>query len=162
MSKKAWLLMNRQQKVTPFTAWHTVVGESEGMLPKPMIKIKNLKMSSQPWLPVHSFPLKNLTSSPIDDLGDCAGGDARQNASLNQGAQVSMATQRVPTTTRHCPIEKLSGDTCQPLYSPRPAKKERKGKCNLLHKCMIWSSKLHDHPEQVCIIRKLGETLYVE
>ena len=48
-----------------------------------------------------------------------AGGGAKRNASLEQGAQVSTAT-----TTRHRHTEKLSGDTYQPLYSPRPAKRE--------------------------------------
>ena len=58
-----------------------------------------------------------------------AGGGAKRNASLEQGAQVSTATQRAATTTRHCHTEKFSGDTYQPLYSPRPAKKggKRKG-----------------------------------
>ena len=95
------------------------------------------------------------------------GGGARRNASLKQGVQVSMVTQRAATTGRHCHTEKLSGDsaeisewrteklsgdTCQPLYSPRPATKERKSKGKLLHKCTICSSTLHDLPERVCII----------
>ena len=50
-----------------------------------------------------------------------AGGGAKRNASLEQGAQVSTATQRAATTTRHRHTEKLSGDTYQPLYSPTPA-----------------------------------------
>ena len=53
-----------------------------------------------------------------------AGGGAKRNASLEQGAQVSMATQRAVTTTWHRHTEKLSGDIYQPLYSPRPAKRE--------------------------------------
>ena len=54
-----------------------------------------------------------------------AGGGAKRNASLEQGVQVSMATQRVATTTRRRHTEKLSGDTLyQPLHSPRPAKRE--------------------------------------
>ena len=48
-----------------------------------------------------------------------AGGGAKRNASLEQGAQVSTAT-----TTRHRHTEKLSGDTYQPPYSPRPVKRE--------------------------------------
>ena len=52
------------------------------------------------------------------------GGGAKRNASLHQGAQVSMATQRAATTIRHRHTEKLSGDTYQPLYSPEPAKRE--------------------------------------
>ena len=40
-----------------------------------------------------------------------------------------MVTQRMATTTRHRPTEKLSEDTYQPLYSPRPTKREgREGK----------------------------------
>ena len=57
-----------------------------------------------------------------------AGGGAKQNVSLEQGAQVSMATQRAATTTRHRHTEKLSGDTYQPLYSPRPEKREERGR----------------------------------
>ena len=38
-----------------------------------------------------------------------AGGGAKRNASLEQGVQVSMATQRAATTTRHRHTEKLSG-----------------------------------------------------
>lgn len=36
---------------------------------------------------------------------------AKQIVSLKQGAQVSMATQRAATTTRHCHTEKVCGDT---------------------------------------------------
>ena len=57
-----------------------------------------------------------------------AGGGAKQNESLEQGVQVSTATQRVETTTRHCHTEKLSGNTYQPLYSPRTAKREGRGR----------------------------------
>ena len=65
-----------------------------------------------------------------------AGGGAKRNASLKQGVQISMTTQgkRAATTTRHCHTEKLSGDTYQPLYSPRPAKREGRGRGKLLHK----------------------------
>ena len=38
-----------------------------------------------------------------------AGGGAKRNASLEQGAQVSTATQRAATTNRHRHTEKLSG-----------------------------------------------------
>ena len=51
----------------------------------------------------------------LEEVPMKAGGGAKQNASLEQGAQVSKATQRVATTTRHCHTEKLSGDTYQPL-----------------------------------------------
>ena len=67
-----------------------------------------------------------------------AGGGAKQNASLKQGVQVSTATQRAATTTRHCHTEKLNGGTYQPLYLPRPAR----GRGKLLHKGMICSSKV--------------------
>ena len=60
----------------------------------------------------------------LEEVPMKAGGGAKWNASLEQGAQESTATQRVATTTRHCYTEKLSGDTYQPLYSPRPAKRE--------------------------------------
>ena len=59
-----------------------------------------------------------------------AGGGAERNASLKQGAQVSTGTQRVATTTRHRHTEKLSGDTYQPLYSPRPARGREEGGAN--------------------------------
>ena len=81
-----------------------------------------------------------------------AGGSAKQNASLEQGVQVSTATQRAATTTRQLHTEKLSGDTYQPLCLPRPAKREGKGRGKLLHKCMIWSLKLHNLPERVRVI----------
>ena len=81
-----------------------------------------------------------------------AGGGAKRNANLEQGAQVSTATQRPATTTRHRHTEKLSGDTYQPLYSPRPAKREGRGRGKLSHKCTIWSSKLHDLPERVRVL----------
>ena len=82
-----------------------------------------------------------------------AGGGAKRNASLEQWAQVSMATQRVATTTRHRHTEKLSGDTYQPLYSSRPAKREGRGRGKLPHKGMICSSKeLHNLREQVRVI----------
>ena len=59
-----------------------------------------------------------------------AGGGAEGNASIKQGMQVSWATQRAATTTRHCHTEKLSGDTYQPVYLPRPAKREGRGEAN--------------------------------
>ena len=82
-----------------------------------------------------------------------AGGGAKRNASLEQGVQVSMATQRAATTTRHRHTEKLSGDTYQPLYSARPAKREGRGRGKLPHKGTICSSKeLHDLRERAHII----------
>ena len=79
------------------------------------------------------------------------GGGAKQNASLEQGTQVSRATHRAETTSRHRHTVTLSGDTYQPLSLPWQAKKERRGGANC-HKCTIWSSKLHDLSEQVRII----------
>ena len=78
-----------------------------------------------------------------------AGGGAQWNANLEQGTQVSTATQRVATTTSHLHTEKVSGNTDQPVYQPRG----REGEGKLPQKCtIIWSLKLHDLPEQVCII----------
>ena len=61
----------------------------------------------------------------LEEVPMKAGGGAKRNASLEQGVQVSTATQRAATTTRHRHTEKLSGDTYQPLYSlhtePEPA-----------------------------------------
>ena len=45
-----------------------------------------------------------------------AGGGAKRNVSIEQGTQVSKATQRAATTTRHRHTDKLSGDTYQPVY----------------------------------------------
>ena len=42
-----------------------------------------------------------------------AGGGAKRNASMEQGTQVSTATQRAATTTRHRHTDKFSGDTYQ-------------------------------------------------
>ena len=53
-----------------------------------------------------------------------AGGGARQNASLEQGAQLSTTTQRGTTTSRHHHTEKLSGESYQPLYLPGPRKRQ--------------------------------------
>ena len=54
-----------------------------------------------------------------------AGGGAKRNASLKQGAQVSTATQRAATTTVGTVTPRNSVEnTYQPLYSPRPAKRE--------------------------------------
>jgi len=45
--------------------------------------------------------------------------------------------------------------TYQPLYSPRPAKRDRRGRDKLLHKCMTWSLKFHDLPEPVPLCENL-------
>ena len=44
-----------------------------------------------------------------------AGGGTKRNASIEQGTQVSTATQRAATTTSYHHTEKLSGDTYQPV-----------------------------------------------
>ena len=59
-----------------------------------------------------------------------AGGGAKRNASIEQGTQVSTATQRAATTTRHRHTDKLSGVTYQPVYLPWPAKREGRGGAN--------------------------------
>ena len=59
-----------------------------------------------------------------------AGGDAKQNASIKQGMQVSTATQRAATTIKHRHTDKLSGDTYQPVYLPWPAKRGGRGGAN--------------------------------
>ena len=59
-----------------------------------------------------------------------AGGGAKRNASIEQGTQVSTATQRAATTARHCHTDRLSGDTYQPVYLPWPAKREGRGGAN--------------------------------
>ena len=53
-----------------------------------------------------------------------AGGGAKRNGSIEQGTQVTTATQRAASTARHRHTEKLSGDTYQPVYLPWPAKRE--------------------------------------
>ena len=83
----------------------------------------------------------------LEEVPMRVGGGAKRSVSLERGVQVSMATQRVATTTRLCHTEKLSGDTYQPLYSPRPAKMGGGGggSGKLLHKGTICSSnELHD------------------
>ena len=71
-----------------------------------------------------------------------AGGGAKRNASIEQGTQVSTATERAATTIRHRHTEKLiSGDTYQPVYLPWPAKREGRGGANCHTNT---SSKLHD------------------
>lgn len=82
-----------------------------------------------------------------------AGGNAKPNASLEQGAQVSMATKRAATTTRQHHYEKLRGDTHRPLYSPRG-----RGGALTASQMSIWSSKLHGLPEQVFIIWCVAKT----
>ena len=75
-----------------------------------------------------------------------AGGGAKRNASIEQGTQVSTATQRAATTTRHRHTNKLSGNTYQPVYLPWPAEREGRGgegRGKLPHKCTNTSSKMH-------------------
>ena len=56
-----------------------------------------------------------------------AGGGAKRNASIGQGTQVFMATQRAATTTRHRHTEKLSGDTNLYPCHAQPNGIEREG-----------------------------------
>ena len=82
-----------------------------------------------------------------------AGGGAKRNASIEQGMQVSTATQRAATTTRHHHTDKLSGDTYQPVYLPWPAKREGRGAegqtAAQMHKYELEIARL---PERVCVI----------
>ena len=81
-----------------------------------------------------------------------AGGGSKQNANLEQGMQVSTATQRAATTTRHRHTEKLSGsvEILTNLYTHLD---QERGRGKLPHKGMICSSKeLHDLREQACVI----------
>ena len=80
-------------------------------------------------------------------------GGAKQNASLELGTQVSRATQRAATTTRQRHTEKLTVDTLIPtsmLTKDNQEGENERGK--MTHKCMIWSSKLQDLPERICVI----------
>ena len=77
----------------------------------------------------------------LEEVPMKAGGGAKRNASLEQGAQVSTATQRAATTTRHRHTEKLSGDTYQPLYSPRPANCRTKARFVARKNCTTFESK---------------------
>ena len=67
--------------------------------------------------------------------------------------QVSTVTQRAATTTWHHHTETLSGDTYQPVYLPRPAKREgREGKgetATQMHNLVL---EMHELPEQVHVI----------
>ena len=74
------------------------------------------------------------------------GGGAKQNASIEQGTQVSTAT-----TTRHRRTEKLSGDTYQPVYLPWPVKREGKGRANCRTNSQ-YELKITRPPERVHVI----------
>ena len=81
-----------------------------------------------------------------------AGGGAKRNASLEQGAQVSTATQRVATTTRHRHTEKLSGSV-EILTNLSTHLDQQRGRGKLPHKGTICSSKeLHDLRERARVI----------
>ena len=77
-----------------------------------------------------------------------AGGGAKWNVSIEQGTQVSKATQRAATTTRHHHTDKLSGDTYQPVYLPWPAKREGQTAAQM-HKYELEIARL---PERVRVI----------
>ena len=77
--------------------------------------------------------------------------------------QVSMATQRAATTTTHRPTEKLSEDTYQSLYSPRPTKREgREGKGQTAAQMHDLVFKIAQPPRTSMGHLKLGKNLYVE
>ena len=79
---------------------------------------------------------------------------AKQNASLKQGVQVSMAT-----TTRRHPTETLSEDKLANLYNQLDQRREG-GK--LLHKATIRSSKeVHDLRDWVHIIWRLAKLVWI-
>ena len=63
----------------------------------------------------------------LEEVPMKAGGGAKQNASLEQGAQVSTATQRAATTARHRHTEKLSGDTVLTNLYTQPDQQKREG-----------------------------------
>ena len=71
-----------------------------------------------------------------------AGGGAKRNVSIEQGTQVSKATQRAATTTRHRHTDKLSGDTYQPVYLASKEGREGANRCTNAQNNT--SSKLHD------------------
>ena len=73
-------------------------------------------------------------------------------ANIEQGMQVSTATQRAATTTRYRHTEKLSEDTYQPVYLPQPAKREGRGGANCRTNAQIEARNLYDLPEGVCVI----------
>lgn len=56
---------------------------------------------------------------------------SRKITSLNPGAPILTATQRAQTTTRQHHTEKLSGNTCKPLYSQNADKQGGKGEGQL-------------------------------
>lgn len=87
------------------------------------------------------------------------GGGAKWNASLEQGAQVSMPTQREATTTRHHHTEKLSGDTSLLTEASQEGGKE---KCKLPNKCTILELEIERPPRASTRHPKLGENPYVE
>lgn len=64
------------------------------------------------------------------------GAGQKINVNLEQGKP----TQRVATASRHHHIDKLSGDTYQPLHSPKSTKKKVRGRGKLPQKFKIWSS----------------------
>ena len=74
-----------------------------------------------------------------------AGGGAKRNVSLEQGAQVSTATQRAATTNRHRHTEKLSGNfTNRHAHEDQQRGKEEEGancrtKATFVARCFFYS-----------------------
>ena len=91
-----------------------------------------------------------------------AGGGAKRNASVEQGTQISTATQRAATTTRHRHTEKLSGGTLPTCILTMASHERGKGRGKLPHKCTKFnmSSKLHDLRASTCHLT-LSKDLYV-
>ena len=80
----------------------------------------------------------------LEEVPMKAGGGAKRNVSLEQGTQVSMATQRAATTTSHSHTEKLSGSV-EILTNLYAYLDQQRGRDKLPHKGTICGSKeLHD------------------
>ena len=127
-------MWSEQKSVTDVltTFWHLLWHSTEQMHGNMTLFVFILARVAWSIRPAPTSINNHLNSSPIDEVPMKAGGGAKRNVSLKQGAQVSKATQRAATTTRHRHTEKLSGQfTYQPLYSPRPARgrEERGEKC---------------------------------
>ena len=72
-----------------------------------------------------------------------ASGGAKRNASIEQGTQISTATQGAATTTRYRHTNKLSGNTSPTCIRTMASQEGGKGRGKLPHKCTNTSSKMH-------------------
>ena len=91
-----------------------------------------------------------------------AGGGAKQKTSYEQGVQVSMPTKRAATTTRHRHTDKVSGDTYQPHYSPRPPKREWREGQTAAQSTIRNMKELHNLTQRVRVIWRWAKTPYVK